>query len=472
MNPARLLEARSARASGSIAPGVSLRRRTLGSILVAAALAGGTGPLAAQEEPDSAAAPAVPLPDPPAIVIDLEEAIERALAVSPTMAQAQGGVRSAEAGRTSAYGAYLPTITASSTASRSSSNRFNPETNTTVSAPASSSYNARLSAGVDIWNGGRRGAEINDAAAALDAAEATARQRRFDVVLTAETAFYEVLRREELLRVAGARIGRAEEALQAADRRLQVGTATRSDVLRSRLELNDARQAELTERTAWTVATYSLGRVTGVNDRVGARLGEAVTVRPLALSDEELRRIVESTSPPVITAQANLRSADAGIDVARSSYFPTLRATSNASWVNQEFSLEQGTSSWNLGLSMSLPVFNGFQRETAATRARIAADVARFELGDARRGARVDLERLLGALRLAEERVTLTAEAVEVAREDLRVQDERYRLGATTILELITSQLNLAQAETDEIAARYDYQIARAELEALVGREV
>jgi outer membrane protein TolC len=59
-----------------------------------------------------------------------------------------------------------------------------------------------------------------------------------------------------------------------------------------------------------------------------------------------------------------------------------------------------------------------------------------------------------------------------VAREDLRVQDERYRLGASTILDLITSQLNLAQAETDEIAARYDYQIARAELEALVGREL
>lgn len=474
MNPARLPEPRRARSFGGALPAASRRTRTLGGILVAAALAGiaAAAPLAAQEDPDIAAAPAVPMPDPPATVIDLEEAIERALAVSPTMAQAQAGVRSAEAGRTSAYGAYLPSISASSSASRSSSNRFNPETNTTISAPASTSYNARLSAGVDIWNGGRRGAEINDAAASLDAAEATAQQRRFDVVLTAKTAFYDVLRRSELLRVTGARIRRAEQVLEAADRRLQVGSATRSDVLRSRLELNDARQAELTERTAWTVATYELGRVTGVGDRVGATLDEAVSARPLALSDDELRRIVESTSPAVLTARANVRSADAGIDVARSSYFPTLRATSNTSWVNQEFSLEQGTSSWNLGLSMSLPVFNGFQRETAATRARIAADVARFELDDARRGARVDFERLLGALRLAEERVALTAEAVEVAREDLRVQDERYRLGATTILELITSQLNLAEAETDEIAARYDYQIARAELEALVGREL
>jgi outer membrane protein TolC len=446
------------------------RLRAGAALMFAAAAASGAAQASAQEPP-AVPAQAQPVPDPPQTVLSLEEAIERALAVSPTMAQAEAGVRSAEAGRRSAYGAYLPTVNANTGASRSSSNRFNPQTNTTVTG-SSNSYNAGLNAGVDIWNGGRRGAEIDDAAATLEAARATAQQRRFDVVLAAETAFYDVLRREELMRVAAARIRRAEQSLAAADRRLQVGTATRSDVLRSRLELNDARQAELTERTAWTVATYALGRVTGVDDRVGAALAEPVGVRSLALSDEELRTIVESSSPAVITARADVRSAEAAVSVARASYFPTLRASSNLNWFNNEFSFDQGTSSWNLGLSVSLPVFNGFQRETNATRARVAEDVARFELRDARRGARVDLERLLGALRLAEERLVLTAEAVEVAREDLRVQDERYRLGASTILDLITSQLNLAQAETDEIAARYDYQIARAELEALVGRDL
>jgi outer membrane protein TolC len=439
------------------------------ALSVALAAATAAGPAAGQD--DAGEESAVRLPSPPETSLTLEESIERALLVSPTMAQAEGSVRSAEAGRLSAFGAYLPSINASSNASRASTNRFNSETNTSVTG-SSNSYSAGVSAGVDIWNGGRRGAEIDDAAAALSAAEATARQRRFDVVLAAKASFYDVLRREELMRVAGARIRRAQESLTAADRRLQVGTATRSDVLRSRLELNDARQAELTERTAWIVATYTLGRVVGIDDRVGATPAEPITVRPLALSPEELRTIVETTSPAVITAEAGLRSADAGVDVARSSYFPSLRASSNLNWFNQELSFEGGNSSWNLAFGVSLPVFNGFQRESAVTRARVAADVARFEVRDARRAARVDLERLLGALHLAEERLQLTAEAVEVAREDLRVQDERYRLGASTILDLITSQLNLAQAETDEIAARYDYQIARAELEALVGREL
>ena len=136
-------------------------------LALAAAITLGAGPAVAQA-PDSAvvvssAEPA--LPDPPETVMSLEEAIERALAVSPTMAQATAGVRSAEAGRRSAYGAYLPSVNASSGASRSSSNRFNPQTNTTVTG-SSNSYNAGLNAGVDIWNGGRRGAEIDNASAA------------------------------------------------------------------------------------------------------------------------------------------------------------------------------------------------------------------------------------------------------------------------------------------------------------------
>ncbi len=443
--------------------------RWLSAALVVALAA--APPAAAAQVAQAADTTPYPLVDRPDTALTVEAVIERALAVSPLMAQAEGSVRSAEAGRLSALGAYLPTINASTNASRASTNRFNPQTNTTVTGSANS-YSAGLNAGVDIWNGGRRGAEMNDAKAALAAAEATARQRRFDVVLEAKTAFYEVVRAEELMRVANGRIRRAEESLSAAERRLQVGTATRSDVLRAQLELNDARQAELTERTGWVVATYTLGRVAGLDGRVGAVRGEPIGVRPLALPEEELRTIVEQSSPAVITAEADLRSADAGVDVARASYFPSLRASTNLSWFNQELSFDGGRSSWNMGLGISLPVFNGFQRETAVTRARVSADVARYQVRDARRAARVDFERLLGALRLADDRVALTAEAVEVAREDLRVQDERYRLGASTILDLLTSQVALAQAETDVIAATYDYQIARAELEALVGREL
>ena len=70
------------------------------------------------------------------------------------------------------------------------------------------------------------------------------------------------------------------------------------------------------------------------------------------------------------------------------------------------------------------------------------------------------------------QRIELARENARVAQEDLRVQEERYRLASTTSLDRITSQVTVAQAEADLVAARYDYQIARAELEALIGREL
>jgi outer membrane protein TolC len=98
--------------------------------------------------------------------------------------------------------------------------------------------------------------------------------------------------------------------------------------------------------------------------------------------------------------------------------------------------------------------------------------VSRAQLDDQQRLARVNLDRVLNNVRLAEQQITLTEEAQQVAQEDLRVVSSRYALGAATILDQITSQVAVTQAGIDLIAARYDYQIARAQLEALVGREL
>ena len=98
--------------------------------------------------------------------------------------------------------------------------------------------------------------------------------------------------------------------------------------------------------------------------------------------------------------------------------------------------------------------------------------VAEAQAEESRRAVLAELERLLAALSLAEQELAILQESVGVAEEDYRVLRERYQLGAATILELVTSQIALLQAEIDLINARYDYQIAKAELESLVGREL
>jgi len=105
-------------------------------------------------------------------------------------------------------------------------------------------------------------------------------------------------------------------------------------------------------------------------------------------------------------------------------------------------------------------------------RAKVAEVNAEASLHDARLAAQQSLTQNIGALRSASQRVAVQNASVAAAEEDVRVQQQRYNIGASTLLDLITSQSALAQARQALIQARYDYRIARAQLEALIGREL
>jgi outer membrane protein TolC len=125
-----------------------------------------------------------------------------------------------------------------------------------------------------------------------------------------------------------------------------------------------------------------------------------------------------------------------------------------------------------VGVGASLPLFNGFVREDSVTRADVAAEVAAVTAADTRRLSGAQARQLLSSLRVAEQDVALTVDAVRVATENLRVISVRYRNGIATILDLLTSQQSLVQAELDLVSARFTYQVTRASLEALLGREL
>lgn len=401
--------------------------------------------------------------------LSLEEVVERALKASPEMVQAENTVSNARSAERVAFGNYLPSLSLSTNYGLASADRVNQETNTIVSG-SSDSYRAGLSAGLDIYTGGRRGAENRRANAVTDAAEATLVERSFAVTLAAKRAYFDVAKAGELVTVAQARLDRAKEGQIAAERRLQVGSATRSDVLRSELETMNARNALASAQAQVRTTTYALGRLVGADGPVFAKPFTQPAPRPLALSDAELERIAIEQAPFVTSAGANYESTRAGASVARAQYLPSLRLTGGYNWFNSNPTFNDGRLSWSMGLGINYPLFNGFTREDQIARAEATARNASATYADARRRARAELQRVLSALRLTEEQVALTKQAAAVAREDLRVQDERYKQGMSLILDRITSQVALMDAERNEVAARYDYEIARAELEALIGR--
>ncbi len=437
------------------------RRRALLALAAAAALIA-AAPVLAQTEPGSPQ---------PGDSISLDDAVRLALEHSPTIAQSEGAVQSAAWGERAAIGNFLPSLSVNSGASKASTQRFNSQTNT-ITSGSSDSYSASASASIDIFTGGRRMAELKQAKAQTNSAEASLVQQQFQTVLQTKQAFFDVLSADELIRVANSRIEQAQEALTAAQRRSDVGTATRSDVLRSQLELTTARSSLLQARTTKKTATFALGRLVGTEGPVEALGGTLDEPAPLALPDSQIVALVVGDAPTVVAAKAAVSSADASVRAQRAQYLPSVRLSSGYDWFNNVAALANGTKSWSMRLSLSYPIFNGFQREQSNAQASIDADVARYRLEDTRRQARAQVASLLASLELANEQVNLAKEALAVAQEDMRVQEERYRLGASTILDRITSQINLVQAETDLVDAKHNYQIQRAQIEALVGREL
>lgn len=415
-------------------------------------LALGGGGLAGQEAP----------------VLTLDEAVARALVRSPALLQSENNVLSAEQTLRTNFGSYLPSLSASSSTSRGSSSRFDPNLNRNVTGN-SESYSMSLNTGVDLFTGFRRGAEMDRTRADILAAESRVEDQRFQVTLQTKTQYFQALRQEDLLETANARLARAEESLEYTRRRAQVGTGTRSDTLRARLEVQSSRQAVLNSESALRAARLNLGRLVGIQGPVAAVRPEGLDPSTLPLDEEEMLLLAEDSSPSVRAARASTVSAQAAVRSSRSAYMPSLRTSGSYSWNNSEATWDTGRTAWSASLSLSYPIFNGFSRESTVERALNSERLARVQEEDARLQARVQVDNALRALETAERAIELAEETILVAEEDLRVVQLRYEVGAATILDVITSQVSLDQAQVDRVTARYDYAVARAQLAALLG---
>lgn len=400
--------------------------------------------------------------------ITLEEAVTLALRNNPTVIQARGDLRIAGASRREAVGDWLPNLSSNGGWSRNSSQRFDQATQRTVSGGATS-YSAGLSASYTLFDGFRRNANGKAANADLESADANLVSQEFQVALQTKQAFFNAVAGQELVRVSETRIERAARQLQITREQLAAGAAIRSDTLRSFVELSNARLQLLNAQTQRETATANLARLVGLDVEIEA-VGDSLTITADDMNIDALQREALEHSPLLLQSVAQARAADAQVTVSRAQYFPSLSTSYSQSWAGQQ--LDALNSSWTLRLSVSFPIFNGFTREAGVVRARAQQDVARARVEDVRRQIDADLTQYFASLESSRVRLQIAEASRAAATEDLRVQQERYRLGVSTIVEVLASQVNLDQAEVDIVQARLDYLVAKAQLEALIGREI
>jgi len=405
------------------------------------------------------------------VEVTLNEAIQRSLLVQPAMVQARGDDRNAGASRRSAFGAFLPTVSTSGSASRSNQPFRLP--NDTTTFPPVYTYSGGLTLSLDLFSGFRRLADLRSSYANLDAASASVVNQRFQVTLLTKQAFYNAIANEELVRVAQSQVRRAEQQLQISVEKLRAGSATRSDSLRSTVDYGNARIALLQAQANLATAQANLGRQIGVDQPVRA---VPDTVLPEPPDTSVLRQSALQNAPQVEQAEAQARAARAQVWSARAQYWPRFNvAYSNTRSGITDPALPLLTTyperfSWSFGLSWML--FNGFVREQSQVTASVARDNAEARAADARRQVNAQLTQQLAAVATTFEQIAIARDNLAAATEDLRVQNERYRVGAATILDLLTSQAALTQAQVNVVQTRFNYLIALAQVEAVVGRKL
>lgn len=400
--------------------------------------------------------------------VTLDEAVDLALRVQPAVVQARGAVRSAGASNREVLGSWLPSLSLNSSWSRS-------QVTTTYNAegigytPPANSYRAGWSASVNLFDGFQRIADKRAASANYESADANLTNQEFQVTLQVKQAFFNALAADELLRVSDTRIRRAEEQLKVAKEKLAAGSATRSDTLRSAVEVGNARLQYLNAVTSQASTRANLARLIGYDGPVQA-VGDSALYVMAPLDTADLRQELLRGAPSIVAAEADAKAAAASVAVARSAYFPTLRGSFSQNWTGTAVgSLEDR---WNFGLSLNWSIFNGFTREGSITRSAVTRDSREAQAEDARRQASAQLTQQLATLESSRAQIGIAEASLAAAQEDLRVVQERYRLGAATIVDVLTSQVTLDQAEVDFIRARLDFLVARAQLEALLGREL
>jgi outer membrane protein len=402
--------------------------------------------------------------------ITLDEAVRLAHRNSPLTVQARGALRVARAGINSSYFAFLPSASVQMGSSWRRGQGFDLQGD--IITVTQRNYSDAFSAQIDLFDGGQRFFDLKAAKARRDAAESFDVLQEYVVELDVKRQYYDVLAAQEAEQAARAQLAEAEQQFRVATVRVAAGAASKSDSLRALVTVGNARLAILDAENRVQLANAWLTRLVGTNFQVTASPDDAAEPAVETLDQAPLHALAVR-GPMVEQAEAQLRAARATARSTRTLYLPSISAGVSRSGFGLDrkfgFGVPYNYSS-GFGLQLFFPLLNGLQREEQVVRANVAVDDAEASLRDIQLRAQQDLTQSLGLFRNAGQRVAVQLVSVAATEEDLRLQQQRYALGAATILDVLTSQAALNQARNALITARFDQRYARARLEALIGR--
>ncbi len=323
--------------------------------------------------------------------------------------------------------------------------------------------------GIPLFMGGRTVLGYQQAQIGVQVAEQGRARVEQEVLLNVIRAYYGVLLAQEAKATVEAAVRTAEANLTSAEARYEVGVVVASDALAARVRLARLKEEAIAAANQLRLAHAVLNEAMGVALDQPYQMTARLDLPPLRHEQlKGLEDLAREHRPDYRQVALEEQRLEKEVLRAKGALLPSLHLLGNYEINNNRFSSD-GQDSWSVGMVLNLNLFNG-----GADRARIIEAQANHQRALALRerlGNAVGLEvrDAFLALQAARERVNVTRDAVTHAEESLRIVQNRYDSGLTTIVELLDSETALTATRTNLTRALYDATVGQARLDFSLG---
>jgi len=320
-----------------------------------------------------------------------------------------------------------------------------------------------------VFDSGARSANGENARQLLAAAAATQDATVQSLFLSALQVFYTAQATRAAVVSTTEAERAAREGFNAAESRYNVGVATPADRLLAQTALS---QATLTRIKAEGDARNALGALANV---MGFKAGQALALEPPSaeLPGSDFQREVaaliaeaEIRRPDLKAAAAQVKAAQASVDLVQAQGRPTISLSTGPTWAETDrVSVNGGV----IGVTVNVPIFTGLDTTFRVRAAEAQVDVKNAQLESLRNQVALDVWKAYQSLTTATQSLKTTVDLVASAEQSERVALGRYKAGVGTVLDLLTAQSALASARLQRIQAALDWFVYRATLAQAVG---
>jgi outer membrane protein len=459
--------------------------------------------------------------------LSLDEAIALAKENNPDYQQQRNDVGVARSAVRAAYGGLLPSVSANTSIGYTAPGELRFETETFGTQPEV--YSSSYGVGMNLQLSGTTLLQPSVERAQSRATQRLVTGAEADLEAQVASQYLEVLRARDQIAQARREVSRADEYVRLANARLEVGAGTPLDVRRAEVQMGQAEVSVIQAENAAATAALMLGQVVGVPLDPSVELSSEFAIFQPTWNVGELVSAALEANPRLLAAEASASAARTTVSAARTSYLPSLNFNvglrgyvsqygsidplidrqlaginpaacernnrisemigeppqpcpdpadpalrealrQELQAQNRGFPFGYENQPWNASVSISLPIFTGFNRGLQVDQAQAASADARYRVRAEELRLRQEVASAVRNLDAGYRIALLQAEVVENASEELRLAQERFRFGAASSVEVTDAQTNLTQAERDQIEAVYNFHQSLAALEALVGR--